>query len=99
MTAGRYADLCEGAVRNDFEVTLEALQSENPTQEQKEACWIVGRAIRALADFLMSPSARAAGSNVPLYADRPESELQSSFSAALPGRVPAHLAQHTEESW
>ncbi len=99
VAAGRYADLRESEVRGDFQVTLEVLKDEDPTDEQKEICWGVARAVRAMADFLTSPSARAGGNNVPLYPDRTDSELHCTFAAAFGGQVPVHLAQHPTESW
>jgi RES domain-containing protein len=99
VAAGRYADLRESEVRDDFRATLEVLKDEDPTEEQKEICWGVARVVRAVADFLISPSARAAGNNVPLYPDRTDSELHCTFAAALGGQVPAHLAQSATESW
>jgi RES domain-containing protein len=99
VEAGRYADLWKEAVQNDFEITLDALVSNDPTDEQKEACLKVARAVRALADFLTSPSARGRGSNVPLYPDREGSGLRLSFAGAAARRLPAHLVQRATEAW
>lgn len=99
VEAGRFADLTEESVRSDFQIDRESLEAEDPTEGQKEACLKVARAVRAVADFLASPSARGAGSNVPLYPDRTDSELRTSFVAAVGGRVPNHLAQRAAEAW
>jgi RES domain-containing protein len=99
VVTGRYADFRIRSVCDDFEVTPEALSTETPTEDDKESCWRVARAVRALADFLASPSARGPGSNIPLYSDRPDSELRATFAGALAGRVPAHLVQSASESW
>jgi RES domain-containing protein len=99
IEAGHYADLHVESVREDFQVASDDLSSEAPTSDQQEACLRVARAVRALADFLVSPSARGEFSNVPLYPDRPDSALRLSFAGAAGGRVPRHLRQEATEAW
>jgi RES domain-containing protein len=99
IEAGRYADLWKESVQKDFEITLDALVSKVPTEEQNEACLRLARAVRALADFLTSPSARGPGSNVALYPDSEGSGLRLSFAGAAARRVPAHLVQRAAEAW
>ena len=99
LESGRYADFLTDSVQEDFGVSREDLVSENPSEDQKAACLRAARAVRAFGDFLVSPSARGVGSNVPLYPDRTDSGLRMSFAAASAGRVPDHLRQRATEPW
>lgn len=99
ILSGRYADLTEEETARSWGVDLEDLSAPAPTDAQREKCWAIGRAARAVADFLQTRSARAGGANVPLFPDREQSELRYElqyFSERLP---PEHLRQNTEERW
>lgn len=99
VMAGRYADFTDSGVRRDWGVSLGTLRSPVPTGTEEDICWDLAREVRAVADFLQSPSARGPGSNIPLYPDREFSGLEVDFSAVLEGRVPAPLRQRPEEQW
>lgn len=99
LESGKYADFWVDSVLEDFQTRREDLTIENPSEDQKQACLKAARAVRIVADFLVSQSARSTASNLPLYPDRPDSELRISFAAAFAGRVPDHLRQRPEESW
>jgi hypothetical protein len=97
IEAGRYADFLVESVLEDFQVSRDDLSSENPSDEQGEQCLRVARAVRVVADFLVSPSARGDASNIPLYPDRTESGLRTSFGGTFMGRVPEALRQGAAE--
>lgn len=99
ITVGRFADLTDDETRRLWEVPLTALTSNDPSPEEKEVCWSVSRAVRAMADFLQSPSARADGMNVPLYPDRENGDLRMELQFADRRAVPAVLRQVAQESW
>lgn len=99
VTVGRFAALTEPEVRKAWNVAEAALTADDPTTEEREICWAVARSVRAVGDFLTSPSARASGANVPLFANREGGQLDLDFHAARPGGIPPHLAQVTSESW
>jgi RES domain-containing protein len=99
ITVGRFADLMVQQTRDLWEVSEVALKAENPTPAQRQACWAIGRAVRAVGDFLRSPSARSGGANVPLFPDRVGRELRMELSYAARRPVPAHLVQTTSEPW
>lgn len=74
-------------------------QAQAPAPEELERCWALARAIRAVADFLAAPSARADGENIPLFADREHGELYLAMPYADRRAVPSHLVQVARESW
>lgn len=99
VPVGRYADLTDGATQAAWEIDATALTAEAPTEAQRNACWVVARSIRVVADFLQAPSARAHGMNVPLFPDREQSELRLELQFTRRSAVPRHLQQQARESW
>jgi hypothetical protein len=101
VSSGLFADFTSRAIRDRWNVSETALTAEDPTDAEREVCWEIGRAVRAVADFLRSPSARADGQNIPLFPHgRSESELQMTMAGANPDReTPAHLRQRPKEDW
>jgi len=99
VIVGRYAPLTEASAREAWDVPLAALAAEDPTPEEREIGWNIARAVRAVADFLQSPSARANGDNLPLFPDREGSELRMDFQFAEREAVPDHLRQPVTEPW
>ncbi len=99
LTEGLYADLTSPARCELWQTPFESLLAEDPTPEQQTHCHSLGRAVRAVADFLKVPSARAAGINVPLFPDRSESELGLELQAVRRVDPPRHLVQVTTEPW
>lgn len=99
VRAGRYVDLSDNEVRRAWDANDSALRSAKPTPAQAEHCWDLGRAIRAVADFLVAPSARGPGSNVPLFPDRESGELDYDLQFVKRGRVPDDLEQRPTEEW
>jgi hypothetical protein len=78
---GRYVDLTDAEVQRAWDVDPAALDADAPTTDQREACHAIGRAVRAVADFLLAPSARGAGANIPLFADSESGGLVIDLSA------------------
>jgi RES domain-containing protein len=99
LSAGRYADLTDAATRERWEVSEETLSAGDPTAGQAEQCHALARAVHAVGDFLAAPSARAGGSNLPLYPDRPDGQLAMSLAFALSKAPPDHLLQRTGDPW
>lgn len=99
VTDGRYADLTDAAVVARWEFDAAALAADAPTDAQRAECHRVGAAVRAVADFLTAPSARAGGQNVPLFPDREGGELLMRLQQARTAQPPRHLAQRARESW
>lgn len=99
ITDGRYADLTDAPVVAQWEFDEAALRADAPTDAQRAECHRVGAAVRAVADFLMAPSARAGGQNVPLFPDREGGELLMQLQQARAAAPPAHLQQRARESW
>lgn len=99
VSAGRFVDFRDAEVRMAWDVELEALTTANETDEQRSLCWNVGRNIRALADALAVKSARATGTNFPVFPGRTDSELQWSLASSTPARVPREFAQQVEDGW
>jgi hypothetical protein len=75
------------------------LSAPAPTDDNRDACWALGRAVRAVADFLRAPPARADGANIPIFADREDRDLRMEMQYAIRQPPPDHLAQRTEEPW
>ena len=99
VSAGRYVDLTDEETRGAWDADIRALISEKPSSSEEEHCWNVGRTVRAVADFLMAPSARAEGANIPLFPDRENGELRYSLRSVQRGRVPRDLVQQAGEEW
>jgi RES domain-containing protein len=100
ITAGTYVDLTDAAVRDLWDVSEAALIAMNPTPAEQSVCWEVGRAVRAVADFVEAPSARASGHNAPLYLGRSQGELEMHLQSVDASRpTPLHLRQRAREQW
>ncbi|MCU0646479.1 MAG: RES family NAD+ phosphorylase [Gemmatimonadaceae bacterium] len=101
LRAGRFVDLTDANACAAWGVLPATLVANHPPDEEREACWRVARDIRSVADFLRAPSARAAGSNVPLFVrGRRDSEWVFELIAADAARVtPESLRQVSTESW
>lgn len=99
ITDGRYADLTDPAVAAAWEFDAAALSADDPTDTQRAECHRVGAAVRAVADFLTAPSARAGGQNVPLFPDREGGELLMRLQQARTAAPPAQLQQRAREAW
>jgi RES domain-containing protein len=96
---GRYVDLTDADVQPAWQVDAAVLEASDPTEDQRDACHVIGRAVRAVADFLLAPSAREEGANIPLFADRDGGGLVMDLSSVSPARPPAHLARVSREAW
>lgn len=96
---GRYADFTDDEVVAAWEVDLETLRNPEPNETQQNACWELGRAVRAVADFLRAPSARHEGDNLCLYPDRRDGELRYRVQFTRPDTPPPYLTQEPGESW
>jgi RES domain-containing protein len=96
---GRYVDMFADPAREAWEADLTALVANAPDRTQQKHCWELGRAIRAVADFLMAPSARHDGANIPLFPDRENGTLRHTLHSILRNRVPAALLQKAKEEW
>lgn len=94
VQAGRYADLTGDAGRAAWDVALSDLVDDDWL-----LCWTLARAVRAVADALHAPSARATGTNMPLFADRQNSDLEMDLASATRASTPARFVQHSRESW
>ena len=99
VLAGRYVDLTSATARSHWELTLEALTARAPTRAEEDACRRAGAAIRVVADFLQSPSARGPGRNVPIFPDREHGELRMSLASVVHREPPAALRQRSRERW
>ncbi|GJG89615.1 hypothetical protein tb265_47960 [Gemmatimonadetes bacterium T265] len=99
VTDGRYADLTDPDVVGAWGFDAAALHADAPSDAQRAECHHVGAAVRAVADFLAAPSARAGGQNVPLFPDREGGELLMRLQQARAAAPPAHLQQFTREAW
>jgi RES domain-containing protein len=99
VLSGRYADFTDDGVARSWGVDPQDLSASTPTDAQREACWTVGRAARAVADFLQTRSARAGGANVPLFPDREQSELRYELQYLSERPPPDHLRQTPAERW
>lgn len=99
VPVGLFVLLTDADVRQRWDVTETELLATDPTSAQRESCWNLGRSVRAVADFLRSPSARASGAIAPLFADRDESSLRIELQYARSVSPPAHLRQTARESW
>ena len=99
VLAGRYVDLTTASARTYWELPLEALMAAVPTRAEEDACRRTGAAVRVVADFLQSPSARGPGRNVPIFADREHGELRMRLASAVHREPPAELRQQARESW
>jgi RES domain-containing protein len=99
VRAGRYVDLNDVKTRQAWDADAGALRAIAPTQTEAENCWAIGRAVRAVADFLMAPSARGTGANIPLFTDRENSELVYTLQSIQRGRIPSEFAQRPTEAW
>ncbi|MCU0634751.1 MAG: RES family NAD+ phosphorylase [Gemmatimonadaceae bacterium] len=101
LQAGRYVDLTQAEKREAWHISRDALLAADPTAVEQNDCWLVARAIRALADFLRAPSARADGTNLPLFVQgRRDTELKFDLIAADSAHeTPMHLRQRAAESW
>lgn len=99
VKAGHYADLRHPDTRKAWGATLNDLSAPEPTLEQQERCWAVARGVRAVGDFLISPSARGEGDNIPLFLGRDGSELEYSVPACGRKKVPSHLVADSIEPW
>jgi RES domain-containing protein len=96
---GRYVDLTDGDVQRAWDVDPAVVKASDPTADQRAACHAIGRAVRAVADLLLAPSARDEGANIPLFTGRESGELVIDLSSASTARPPAHLEQVSREAW
>ena len=99
ISNGLYADLTDETDRTAWDIAHEDIIAESPTDAQWEQCLQLGRAVRAVADFLIAPSARGEGDNVPLFPDRLGGELDVQLAAARRVSPPTHLVKPTAEPW
>lgn len=99
VLAGRYVDLTTATARKQWELPLAALTATTPTRAEEAACRRAGAAIRMVADFLQSPSARGPGRNVPIFADREDSELHMRLEGVVYREPPQGLRQQAREQW
>lgn len=101
VTSGRFVDLADASVRADWGVELHTITAMRPTLREEAQCHEVGRHVRAVADFLRAPSARAAGENIPLFVDgRPDAELAMELWSTESRRAtPEPLRQRAAEEW
>ena len=99
VLAGSYADLTSDAAARAWTITREQLTADDPTAVQRTACWTLGRAVRAVADALLGPSARTDGANMPLFPDRARSTLEIDLRAARARAVPKRFQQRAREEW
>ena len=99
VLAGTYADLTSDAAARAWAITREQLTADDPTAAKRKACWALGRAVRAVADALLGPSARTAGANMPLFPDRAPSTLEIDLRSARSRSVPRRFAQRPREEW
>lgn len=99
ITDGRYADLTDSSVVALWGFDRHALVSRHPDASQQAHCHDIGSAVRPLGDFLLAPSARADGENIPVFADRENGGLIWNLTAARAAAVPGDLAQRASESW
>jgi RES domain-containing protein len=96
---GRYVDHTDADVQRAWDVDPAVLEASDPTGDQRDACHAIGRAVRAVADFLLAPSAREDGANIPLFVDREGGGLVIDLASASTARPPGHLAQVSREPW
>jgi RES domain-containing protein len=101
IESGKYVDFNDPDARDAWDVDRDTLQADDPTDAQKEACWQLGRDVRAVADFLRAPSARADGDNIPIFVEgRRDPELKMALIAVDTRREsPFAFRQHARESW
>lgn len=99
ITTGIFADSTSEDALRTWKLDENALITANPIESDRDACWSTARAVRAMADFLVSRSARAAGHNIPLFTDREGGELELSLRAASKRRPPDDFLQEPRESW
>lgn len=99
VSNGIYADLSDDQGRKAWEISARDLTAETPTDDQREACLQLSRSVRAVADFLVSPSARGAGSNVPLFPDRTGGELRMAIAGIRRMKPQRHLMRPSAEPW
>jgi RES domain-containing protein len=97
--AGQYANVADPAGCQEWDVSLADLVADNPDAAQQHACWQLARAVRAVGDGLQCTSARDQRTNMPLYPDRPDSELSLVFVAGSRKPSPRGYAQRSLEQW
>jgi RES domain-containing protein len=97
VSAGRYADVTtdEGCIA--WDVSRSALGDPEPDERDADACWRLARAVRAVADAILAPSARADGANMALFPDRDEGELALELQAVSHRAVPDRFLQRSRE--
>ena len=99
ITVGRFADLTDADTAARWDASPAVLTAQDPTPDERDICWAVGRAVRAVGDFLRSPSARGAGANIPIFADRERGDLRMEMQYGVRQAPPEHLRQHTNDPW
>lgn len=99
ITVGRFADLVDPDIAAHWDVSGTVLSASDPTKDERDICWALGRAVRAVGDFLRSPSARATGANIPIFPDRDRGDLRMEMQYGDVQEPPGHLVQQTEEPW
>jgi RES domain-containing protein len=101
IVSGEYVVFNDDEAQDAWDISREAIQSEEPTPEQREACWRLGRAVRVVADFLRAPSGRADGDNIPLFiGERSRGDFRYEISATDVVRAtPIDLRALARESW
>lgn len=98
---GQFADFNEPRTCEAWGVDVATLTADVPTAVQQDTCWRLGRDLRAVADFLKAPSARATGDNVPLFVrGRADADFAFDLSSAEPHRpTPVPPRQVSHEAW
>lgn len=99
VASGRYADVTTEDGCAAWDVAHDALANADPDARDIESCWRLARAVRAVADAILAPSARGDAANMPLFPDREESELGLELQAVSHRGVPDRFAQRPNESW
>lgn len=99
VRAGSYADLTTAAAWRAWSITRDDLTADDSSNARRDACWRIGRAVRAVADALQVPSARTSGANMPLFPDREHSALEVDLRTARARGVPKRYAQRAREEW
>jgi RES domain-containing protein len=99
VAAGRYADVTTDEGCAAWDVSHAALAESEPDEGQADVCWQLARAVRAVADAILAPSARAEGANMPLFPDRDASELALELQAVSHRAVPDRFLQRSHEAW
>ena len=99
ISSGLYADVSDDEGRKAWDIAEHDLTAAVPRTNQREACWQLSRSVRAVADFLIAPSSRADGTNIPLFPDRIGADLRMALSGVRRIEPPRHLMKPSAEPW